>query len=155
MWSKAMRDQYGSILTYICSERLHWELKDGNVPFKNATPFADTSDYCIRFNDWPYGFAPGIRHLVVWLKTPFRADQEGHLTPESRAQIDAFVSATFGQRLAQEKSEHPPNDRVLWFKNWTALQSVAALEHFHVMVRGASDEVLKEWVGAENMEILA
>lgn len=64
------------------------------------------------------------------------------------------MSATFVQRLAKkDELTHPdaPEDRVLWFKNWAALQSVSALEHFHVMVKDAKEETLKEWIGAENM----
>jgi len=33
---------------------------------------------------------------------------------------------------------------VLWFKNWIKLQSVRAVEHAHVLVRGASEEVIRE-----------
>ena len=39
------------------------------------------------------------------------------------------------------------NDRVLWFRNWTGLQSVRGLEHVHVLVRDASRELLDLWVG--------
>jgi hypothetical protein len=126
------------------------------VVFKNPTPFASPDDYCIRFNDWPYGVAPGIRHLVVWLKTPLPVQDDGNLTPASRARIETFVSATFVQSLAKREKTHAdaPEERVLWFKNWAALQSVSALEHFHVLVRDASDETLREWIGDENMVMI-
>jgi diadenosine tetraphosphate (Ap4A) HIT family hydrolase len=77
--------------------------------------------------------------------------EDGSLTSESRARIETFVSATFVQRLAREVHADAPEDRVLWFKNWAALQSVSALEHFHVMVRDASEQALSEWIGADNM----
>ena len=38
-------------------------------------------------------------------------------------------------------------DLILWFKNYPALQSVGALEHFHCFVRGADDAMLWEWTG--------
>ncbi|KAG2002102.1 hypothetical protein GB937_009768 [Aspergillus fischeri] len=151
-WSKGIKKQYGGILNYICQERLRWDQQESKqVVFKNPIPFASPSDYCIRFNDWPYGVAPGIWHLVVWLKTPFPVQEDGNLTTESRARIETFVLATFVQRLAREAHVDAPEDRVLWFKNWAALQSVSALEHFHVMVRDASEEALREWIGADHM----
>ncbi|KAF7171052.1 hypothetical protein CNMCM5623_003519 [Aspergillus felis] len=153
-WSKGIKEQYGGILNYICQERLGWDQYDSKVAFQNPIPFASPSDYCIRFNDWPYGVAPGIRHLVVWLKTPFPVQEDGNLTAESRARIDTFVSATFVQRLAREVHVDAPEDRVLWFKNWAALQSVSTLEHFHVMVRDASEEGLREWIGEDNMVMI-
>ncbi|KAF7131356.1 hypothetical protein CNMCM5793_004527 [Aspergillus hiratsukae] len=153
-WSKGKKEQYGGILAYICQERLRWDQKDSKVVFKNPIPFASPSDYCIRFNDWPYGVAPGIRHLVVWLKTPLPLQDDGNLTAELRARVETFVSATFVQRLAREDHVDAPEERVLWFKNWAALQSVSALEHFHVMVRDASEEALREWIGAENMVMI-
>ncbi|RHZ67374.1 GIG1 family protein [Aspergillus thermomutatus] len=153
-WSRGIKELYGGILNYICQERLHWDQQDSKVVFKNPTPFASPSDYCIRFNDWPYGVAPGIRHLVVWLKTPLPVQEDGNLTTESRACIETFVSATFVQRLAREVHADAPEARVLWFKNWAALQSVTALEHFHVMVKDASEETLREWIGSDNMAMI-
>lgn len=101
------------------------------------------------------GMAPGIRHLVVWLKTPFPVNpDDGTLTAEARAQIETFVSGVLVRRLVKENHPDAPEDRVIWFKNWTALQSVAALEHFHVMVRDVSEDTLKVWIGAEHMEMI-
>ncbi|KAK3207652.1 hypothetical protein GRF29_103g1780079 [Pseudopithomyces chartarum] len=154
-WSVAIKAEYNGILPFICKERLHWEYNESGLPFKNPIPFGNTSDYCIRLNDWPYGVAPGIRHLVVWLKTPFPVGKDGELTPESRARIETFVSATFVQRLVGDRHPDAPEDRVLWFKNWAALQSVSALEHFHVMVRDVDIGLLQEWVGKDHMETIA
>lgn len=52
---------------------------------------------------------------------------------------------------------HPDaaEDRVLWFKNWAALQSVSALEHFHVMVRDVSESLLESWIGKDHMKTIA
>lgn len=51
------------------------------------------------------------------------------------------------------------NDRVLWFRNWTGLQSVRGLEHVHVLVRDAPRDLLEMWVGdrprsAKNEQII-
>ena len=37
------------------------------------------------------------------------------------------------------------DDRVLWFRNWTGLQSVRGLEHVHVLVRDAPKVLLDWW----------
>ncbi|PYI34257.1 hypothetical protein BP00DRAFT_390670 [Aspergillus indologenus CBS 114.80] len=119
-------------------------------PYNNPTPFADPADYKILRNDWPYGLSPGIAHLVVWLRTPVAVDpHDGDLTPESRALIEGFVLRTFVGRLAAERGlfADSPRDHVLWFKNWTALQSVRSLEHIHVLVRDVPETILLEWTG--------
>lgn len=154
-WSVAIKAQYGGILPFICKERLRWKYNQAGLPFENPIPFANTLDYCVRLNDWPYGVAPGIHHLVVWLKTPFPVGTDGELTTESNILIETFIRATFMQRLAGEDHPDPPEDRVLWFKNWAALQSVSALEHFHVMVRDASTDLLQSWVGSDHMQTIA
>lgn len=68
--------------------------------------------------------------------------------PEGRAQIESFVNRTFVEplKVAYEKDG---GERVLWFKNWSALQSVGGLEHFHCFVRGADQALLKEWTGED------
>ncbi|RAK77608.1 GIG1 family protein [Aspergillus fijiensis CBS 313.89] len=123
-------------------------------PYNNPTPFADPADYKILRNDWPYGLGPGITHLVVWLRTPVAVNpDDGDLTPESRALIEGFVLRTFVGRLAAEQRggaglfPDSPRDHVLWFKNWTALQSVRSLEHIHVLVRDVPETILLEWTG--------
>ena len=81
--------------------------------------------------------------------TPFAvSNPEGHLLPEGRAQIEAFVDRTFTKPLEVIYGKDG-EDRVLWFKNWSALQSVGALEHFHCFVRGAEEGLLEEWTGEE------
>ena len=116
---------------------------------QDHTPFVDSADYKILRNDWPYATPPDIAHLVVWLKTGFAVSKpEGHLLPESRAQIESFVNRTFAEPLKAIYKDDG-EDRVLWFKNWSALQSVGALEHFHCFVRGAGEELLGEWTSEE------
>ena len=95
-------------------------------------------------------------HLVVWLKTslPTTSTTEGeggYLTPETRQLIETFVQKEFVQPLVeraqkQGQGEGTGRDQVLWFKNWTGLQSVRGLDHFHVLVRDVPEEVLAGWV---------
>lgn len=154
-------------MDYICQCRLKWsipgaavsvsEIEDPDVglSFNNPVPFADPADYRILRNDWPYGLAPGISHLVVWLRTPLPvATAEGHLTDESRALIDGFVQRTFVARLAVDAKRFPdPKSQVLWFKNWVGLQSVRALEHVHILVRDVPEDILFEWSGEHAIQL--
>ncbi|PGH04337.1 hypothetical protein AJ79_07117 [Helicocarpus griseus UAMH5409] len=148
-WTTETKAKYGSITNYVCRERLRWQFDPADDPAshcRNPVPFADPNDYKILRNDWPYGVTPDITHLVVWLKNsiPVKAEN-GDMTDESRALIGDFVSRTFVARL--EKLFPDAKDRVLWFKNWTALQSVRSVEHVHVLVRGLPNEILVEWTG--------
>ncbi|EEQ87499.1 hypothetical protein RJZ56_007026 [Blastomyces dermatitidis] len=154
-WTTNIKARYGTITNYILQERLKWQL-DGSVPLasqcRNPVPFADPSDYRILRNDWPYGVSPELTHIVIWLKNsiPVREDN-GDLTDESRTLINDFVNRTFVARL--EKLFPDADDRVLWFKNWTALQSVRSLEHVHVVVRGVPDEIIVEWTGEQSRAV--
>ena len=132
---------------YLLQHRLPW----GSPPFTyNSTiPFDEPSDFKILINDWPYGLADDITHIVVWSKTPIPVDEEtGDVTEESRRVIREFVDRTFVGRLdGGSDGEGKGEERVCWFKNWVQLQSVRALEHIHVMVRGAKREDLESWTG--------
>ena len=131
-------------MNFVCQERLHWaSSSDEQITPRNLRPFADADDYKILRNDWPYGIEPDVAHLVVWLKTPFKVDKEGHILPQSREVIREFVKRTFVEELAEEYGD--AEERVLWFKNWSALQSVGALEHFHIFVKGVGEELLRKW----------
>lgn len=172
VWTSDIKSSYGSITNYICQRRLKWWTPDlaspltqkpetltlPEIPYRNATPFADPSDYRVLRNDWPYGVTPDITHIVVWSKTPIATKPEnGDVTDESRAIIESFVDRTFVQRLQKVAGfEHTDKDvirkeNVLWFKNWTALQSVRSLEHFHVLLRGVPNAIITEWTDEEGV----
>lgn len=117
----------------------------GQPPFTptSTVPFEDPSDYRVLLNDWPYGLEPGITHIVVWTRTIIPADSvSGDVTPKSRELIQDFVKRYFVDTLGPGGET-----RVLWFKNWVALQSVRSLEHFHVLVRDVDDDILERWTG--------
>lgn len=148
-WSTEIKREYGSALAYILSERLYWKPIDPSespprFEVRNSVPFSDPADYKLLRNDWPYGNAEGISHIVVWLKTPLDVDAEGVLTLEGREIADAFVEKTFREPLGDTGGK---NNKVLWFKNLRGLQSVSTLEHVHVLVRDAPAELLGKWIG--------
>ncbi|KAL3424861.1 hypothetical protein PVAG01_04142 [Phlyctema vagabunda] len=81
----------------------------------------------ILWNDWPYGIDERIVHLVVWTKFVLEDDEAtGDLRDDVRAEIQSFVDRTFVRHVGEEN--------VIWFKNWSSLKSVHAVEHFHVML---------------------
>ncbi|EJP69230.1 N-acetylglucosamine-induced protein 1 [Beauveria bassiana] len=142
-WTAGIKEEYGSMTDYLMKNRLPsaW----GQPPFTPAStvPMADASDYAILLNDWPYALAPGITHVIVWTRTRIPADDDrGDMLPESRRLVGDFVRRTFADALGPGGE-----DRVLWFKNWVALQSVRALEHFHVLVKDVDHDMLEKWTG--------
>jgi len=94
-----LRQDYGSIVNYILTHRLHW-------PYPIAArgkPFEFDDDIKILWNDWPYGIDTRIVHLVVWTKFDIEEDPvTGDLTNEARAEIDNFVRKTFAE-MAQDR----------------------------------------------------
>jgi hypothetical protein len=140
-WTAETKAGYGSMTRYLLVHRLPgaW----GSPPFtpRSAVPFADSSDYRVLLNDWPYGLDPAITHIVVWSRTTIPTDPEtGDMTPESRAIVQAFVQRYFVDSLGPGGEK-----QVMWFKNWVALQSVRSLEHIHVMVCGIGADTLARW----------
>lgn len=130
---------------YLLTHRLPKAWGSPSFTPRSVVPFEDASDYRVLINDWPYGLGPGIQHIVVWSRTTIATDPTtGDMTPESRAQIQAFVESYFIDSLGPDSK-----DRVLWFKNWVALQSVRALEHFHVLVRNVDDDTIERWTGEQ------
>lgn len=115
-------------------------------------PFSDSNDYKILLNDWPYGITSDVTHIIVWSKVRLPDQKpEGYLTAESTALVKAFVETTFTERLAAYGDAHA-RERVLWFRNWTGLQSVRGLEHVHVFVRDAAKDLLDEWTGVRESQ---
>jgi hypothetical protein len=146
-WTAHVKSKYGSITTYLLQQRLHWEpMPDpsGALTFdiRNPKPFADPEDFTILRNDWTYAFEPGVRHVVVWVKQRLPVDAEGGLSDEGRRMVGEFVDREFRAKLG----EGYEGEKVVWFKNTTNLQSVRSLEHFHVLLRGCSDEEVERWV---------
>lgn len=152
-WSHNIKRQYGGITPFVIQERLHWTPSDPTptqtpptappppaFPHHSSIPFSDARDYAILKNDWPYGFEAGITHLIVWSKTPIEVDAErGDVTEGARGVIEEFVKRVFVDVVGE--------GRVLWFKNWVSLQSVRGVDHVHVLVRGATEEMVGRWCG--------
>jgi hypothetical protein len=144
-WANEIKEEYGSIVNFLLQKRLYWQPLPSDDPTatpkfatKNPTPFAERSDYRILVNDWPYGLEPGIKHICVWLKTPLPVDDiKGALTEEGFIMVNNFMKETFEKGLGLDGM-----DKVIWFKNYTATQSIRAVDHVHVLFRDVNGEVV-------------
>lgn len=144
-WSARTKVEYGTITNFLLKKRLYWEALPSNHPddppkfiIEDATPFAARSDYRVLLNDWPYGLEPGIKHICVWVKTPLPVDnQKGAITPEGRRMVNEFVESQITRVLGLEGQ-----NRVLWFKNHTMLQSIRAVDHVHILLRDVDEQKL-------------
>jgi len=89
-----LRQEYGSVLNFILTQRLHWS--EPIVP--RGRPFEYEEDVKILWNDWPYGIDERIGHLVVWTKFELAEDPtSGDLTDAARAEIDVYVRKRFSE----------------------------------------------------------
>ncbi|KAK3705901.1 hypothetical protein LTR37_013054 [Vermiconidia calcicola] len=126
-YCEKLMEEYGTIMNFVMQERLQWQ---DLTP--TSEPFSDPDDLKILYNDWPYGVDERIVHLVVWTKFEIPAapisssNPFGDLTPEAREQVNDFVDRTFVSVCGREN--------VIWFRNWSSLKSIHAVEHFHVML---------------------
>ncbi|OAA73237.1 hypothetical protein ISF_00138 [Cordyceps fumosorosea ARSEF 2679] len=128
--------RHGSVAAFVLEERLRWAGPGASRP-SGAPPFTCPDDYKVLYNDWPYGLDSRIVHLVVWTKFELVADADtGDLTDKARAEIEDYVSRTFRARM--------PEGNVMWFKNWAALKSIHAVEHFHVMLFDPNPDFIRE-----------
>ncbi|KAF2757534.1 hypothetical protein EJ05DRAFT_501065 [Pseudovirgaria hyperparasitica] len=152
-----VKQTYGSMLNFLMQHKIGWIPKSvapadipALLPLKPTSmiPFASPEDYRIVRNDWPYGTFPENKHLVVWLKSRIPVNEDGDPTAESRALIDDFVDTTFRSNVKE-------GTEIMWFKNRTAWQSVRALEHIHVLVRGAEEALIEAWTGQTEADMEA
>ncbi|DAA79381.1 TPA_exp: Uncharacterized protein A8136_0154 [Trichophyton benhamiae CBS 112371] len=180
LWIRETRNNNDSVIEFLLRERLLWKKKaqaeqaeDSNntqsstglaFEYQDGTPFAHPADYKILRNDWPYGLEHNIVHLVVWLKTriPVEEDGQGGPTAESRKLIEDFVDRTFTKRIVERHREvngNCPNnikeENVMWFKNKKKWQTVASIEHIHVILRDVDEDLVVGWTGQTSMDITA
>jgi hypothetical protein len=90
-----LQKEHGSVMNFILLHRLQWlDITPSGKPFENL------SDIKIVYNDWPYGIDSRIVHLVVWTKFVLEDDAHtGHLTVQSRQQVNQYVDRTFCSRV--------------------------------------------------------
>ncbi|KAI9668831.1 MAG: hypothetical protein M1831_000900 [Alyxoria varia] len=154
-WTDKTKKEFGSVTRFVCSEKLGWlRFQDAGVAagskFASAgdEAFVDQRDFRILRNDWPYGLEEEIVHLIVWSKVLLDSNPDGSLTSEGEAVVRRFVEDVFRSRVRGD-------DRVVWFKNQVQWQSVGALEHVHVLLRGADEGLVEELTGQSRSDVEA
>ncbi|KAF1986341.1 hypothetical protein K402DRAFT_431269 [Aulographum hederae CBS 113979] len=151
LWTRDVRQTYGSVMNCILQERLGWEGEESAETLSsgsgsgfvcaNLTPFEDERDYRVLRNDWPYGFEEGMVHLVIWVKRLGEVDGEGGLTKKGREEVEGFLDVGGGKGGGVAKED------LLWFRNSRKWQSVQALEHIHVVVRNVAEGWVERLTG--------
>ena len=134
LWSSQITQEHGSVAEFVRQEKLHWEISNSAAVQSNAL-FEHPNDIKVIRNDWPYTLMRDITHLVVWSKTRVEGVPETGLpTPEATRAIEAWLDTTLGPKLGCRRGKS-----LQWFKQTAQWQSVQALEHIHVLVRGVAD----------------
>lgn len=109
------------------------------IKFTDPRPFSDKEDTKIIWNEFPYYYAEPVAHVCVWVKFPMEADPQseiGDIGAAMKKVIERYVVGTFCEGLEISRSD------VIWWKNYTAIQSIKALPHIHVAIRLSAREGL-------------
>lgn len=158
-FKKHLRMQGTTVFRYLLTHTLKWrleeevkDLKDSEITVtESGSPlFSNASDLKVVMNDFPYYFRDDVAHLCVWTKRPILADPEsprGDISAETRALIERYVRKTFVEALGI------PRDRLVWFRNWDAIQSVREISHIHVVVKGMTQEQLSAVLGGPGVPL--
>ncbi|KAG7102744.1 N-acetylglucosamine-induced protein 1 like [Verticillium longisporum] len=133
-----LKQEHGSVMNFVLKYRLGWQAPI--IP--RGRPFEYGEDLKVLHNDWPYGIDQRIKHLIVWTKFDLEEDPEtGDLSDETRRKVDGYVNEAF--------RAHMPEDTVIWFRNWSSLKSIHAVEHFHVMLFDPPEGFVQQVTGGD------
>ncbi|CCK67891.1 Htc1p KNAG_0A02020 [Huiozyma naganishii CBS 8797] len=148
----------------------HWdaaelaELNEEKYPTdeqKTEHLFEDNSLYKVTKNDFPYFYELSVLHLLVWSKIEmpvYANDNTANDTsftitnkfPDANEavvnRIDQFLAKTLHSKYGMEKGRD-----YVWFVNYSHLQSVRAISHLHLLIKG-KDEAAKEQITRELLE---
>lgn len=155
-FKQELREKGITIFKYLLTHQLNWynsednggksitEIEDDSqivIKLEGTTMFENDQDWKILFNHFPYHFEEDVTHLCIWSKVPIPADPNspyGDISPQTRRQVDQFLDRIILLRLGID------SENMTWFKNWAALQSVKAISHIHVIIKGITKEQLGE-----------
>lgn len=82
----------------------------------------------------------------------------GDLTVEMREKVEAYIQRVFCEKMSRENVcfdnfDHSSTDsnilirycrQIVWFRNWSALKSIHAVEHIHVFLKGPDEFFIQE-----------
>lgn len=158
-FKKELKEKNTTVFKHLVVNTLKWRtaeqvqgLKDDEiaVPASGDALFTNGSDLKIVRNDFPYYFEDDVAHLCVWSKRRIDSDPNsalGDLSAEMRALIEEYVNKTFVEWLGI------PREKLVWFRNWEALQSVKEISHIHVVVKGMTNEQLNQVLGGPGVPL--
>lgn len=136
---KQVLNQSGvSILDHVLANELGWSPED-LIEGTEGLQLMQPEHLKVIYNLFPYYFADNVIHLCVWSKVrilPDAASVEGDISPQTRHEITEYIRKSITEPLGLD------DDNVCWFKNWDSLQSVKAISHVHVLLRGALKEAV-------------
>lgn len=135
------------ITTNLLINALHWlpETTDHSISGPEAVSrihcqdprsFCNPNDVTITVNDFPYFIKERTLHLLVWVKFPMLPDPTsviGDISTATKAIIQKYIDLTFHDYL-----KVPEND-LIWWKNYTIIQSIKTIPHIHVLINLDND----------------
>lgn len=101
------------------------------VKYNDPRPFADERDTFITLNDFPYYISNKTLHMLVWIRFPMLPDPNseiGDIDDDTKRIIEKYVCKTFVDYVGLSR------DQIIWWKNYTKIQSIKAIPHVHVLV---------------------
>lgn len=141
-----------TLTDYVLKEELEWKQSDIRSQVA-ATPDQEYStsqpqdlilynddDVKIIYNKFPYYLEDSVVHLCVWSKLTIPNDVNspvGDISPLTKRIIERYLQKTF-----IDKGVSP--DDILWFRNWSKLQSVRSVSHIHVLLHNVNDGTLQK-----------
>lgn len=138
-WKQHMKDTNMDLATYLLVHELKWCAPGESIKESRNKMLTREEDVKILINDFPYNFEEGVVHLVVWSKVGMKPDPKselGDIPLTTKRIIGKYVEKTFHDKLGISMQD------LCWFKNYAKLQSVRAISHVHVLVRGMTKKQL-------------
>ena len=146
-FKEQMAQQGICLTTNLLVNTMHWLPADTDirlpaeeavqrVTYKDARLFAAAEDVYISINEFPYYIQERTLHLLVWVRSPMPPDPAsdiGDIDSTTKETIERYVMATFVRKAGV------PRDHLVWWKNYTKIQSIKAIPHVHVLINLADD----------------
>lgn len=149
-FKQSLDSQNIGLTTNLLQKVLHWIPEDVDVhtpdseavklvKYDDPTPFSNENDVKITLNDFPYYIEGKTLHFLIWIKFPMPPDPNsdiGDIDDSTKALIEQYVQRTFVEK------HHINRKNIVWWKNYTIIQSIKSIPHVHVLVNLDDDDNL-------------
>lgn len=144
-----------TINDHVLKDELQWKQSDIRHQTSTSSPpeystlqpqdliFYNRDDEKIIYNKFPYYFEDSVVHLCIWSKLTIPNDVNspvGDISPLTKRIIERYLQKTF-----IEKGVSP--DDILWFRNWSSLQSIRSVSHIHVLLHDVDEHFIQKLIG--------